>query len=209
MTDAAGNTRSQDLSIQVTADALMAFRLEVTNASGTPISSIDVGGDFLLKVFVQDLRAPAYGVFAAFLDVLYNQQLVAVNGSLSYGAEFPQSAGRESRATAGLIDEAGALAGMTELGGSEYLLWSLPMRAIHAGAASFTSDPADNLPSNEVLLFGTETGLPSDDINFGSTSLTVNPAFGANDDLFPVNEDSASTSLNPLANDAGLRRLDR
>ena len=97
MTDAAGNSRSQDLSIQVAADALMAFRLEVANTSGTPISSIDVGGDFLLKVFVQDLRAPAYGVFAAFLDVLYNQQLVAVNGSLSYGAEFPQSARRESR----------------------------------------------------------------------------------------------------------------
>ena len=58
MTDAAGNTRSQDLSIHVAADALMVFRLEVTNTSGTPISSIDVGGDFLLKVYVQDLRAP-------------------------------------------------------------------------------------------------------------------------------------------------------
>jgi hypothetical protein len=199
MTDAAGNSRSQDLNILVAADALMAFRLEVASTSGTPVSSIDVGGDFLLRVFVQDLRAQAYGVFAAFLDVLYNQQLVAVNGLLSYGASFPnQPVG--SLATAGLIDEAGAVAGITELGGSEYLLWSLPMRAIHAGAASFTSDPADDVPINEVLLFRTETGLPSDDINFGSTLLTVNPAFGANDNLFPLDEDSPSTSLNPLAN---------
>ena len=83
ISDVAGNTQTQDLSLTVAADALMQFRLEVTDTSGTPISSINVGEDFQLNVYVQDLRAVPYGVFAAFLDVVYSSQYVAVNGSLT------------------------------------------------------------------------------------------------------------------------------
>ncbi len=200
ISDAAGNTRTQDLSVQVSSDALMAVRLDVTNASGTHLSSVDVGTDFQLKVIVQDLRANAEGVFAAFLDVIYNQQLVAINGPITYGTEY-RTQPLQDLSTPGLINETGAVAGITPLGGSEFLLFSVPLRAIRAGEAQFTADPPDNLPSNEPLLFGLNQGLALDDVNFGSVSLTVNPAFGANDDLLFVNEDSGSTSLNPLAND--------
>ncbi|MHB0957288.1 MAG: Ig-like domain-containing protein [Pirellulaceae bacterium] len=199
ITDAAGNSRSQNLSVQVTSDALMAFRLDVTDAGGTHLTSVDVGTDFLLKVFVQDLRLDAQGVFAAFLDVLYNQQLVTTNGAISFGSQFPNQP-LQDLTTPGLINETGAVAGFTPLGSSEYLLFSVPMRAIHTGMAQFTADPADN-PSNEALLFGGTAGLPLDDINFGSVTLTVNPAFNAVDDLFLVNEDSGSTSFDPRAND--------
>lgn len=200
ISDVAGNTRTQDLSLTVAADALMQFRLEVTDTSGTPISSINVGEDFQLNVYVQDLRAVPYGVFAAFLDVVYSSQYVAVNGSLTYGSEYStQPLG--SVATPGLIDEAGAVAGLTELNGGEYLLWSLPMTATHAGTALFTADPSDILPSNEVLLFRDEAGLASEHISYGSTLLTVQPGFVANDDTFSVDEDSPGTVLDVLAND--------
>ena len=198
--DAAGNTRSQDLSINVTTDSTVLFRLEVVGASDTPISSIDVGGLFQVNVYVEDLRAEPEGVWAAFLDLVYNQQLVALTGPLTYGSSYPnQPIGNLS--TPGLIDEAGALAGLSPLGGGEFLLLSVPMRATNAGTATFEANPADNLPSNEILLFGLDESVPVDDVGYGSVVLTVEPAFAANDDLKNVDEDSTGTPLDLLSND--------
>jgi len=201
MTDAAGNTRSQDLSVAVAADALMVFRLAVTDINGTALTSVDVGDEFLLQVFVQDLRAEAFGVFAAYLDVLYSQQLVSVDGVLNFGSSF--LANRTGNTdTAGLVDEAGAwTGGFLELGSGEFLLWNLQMEATQAGTATFTADFADAVPASQVLLSQLNTAVPAEDIAFGSVSLVINPAFDVNNDTFTVAEDSGSTSLNPLAND--------
>jgi len=65
----------------------------------------------------------------------------------------------------------------------------------------FTSNAADSVPANEVLLFGLDEPISTDDIGYGSTSLIVLPAFDANNDAFTVAEDTSATSLNPLAND--------
>ena len=52
------------------------------------LTAVNVGDEFLLNVFVQDLRFPATGVFAAFLDVVFDDQLVSVNGDLTFGSEY-------------------------------------------------------------------------------------------------------------------------
>ncbi len=93
ISDAAGNTRSQDLSVQVTSDALMAVRLDVTNASGTHLSSVDVGTDFLLKVFVQDLRAECRGRLRGVSGrALQPTAGGASTVAISFGADYPNSA---------------------------------------------------------------------------------------------------------------------
>ncbi len=202
--DAAGNSRTQDLDILVATDALVGFRIELTDRSFNPISSIDVGGEFELRVFVADISADPRGVFAAYLDVLYDQQLVVADGPLSWGPSYPNSH-VGSLASPGIIDEAGAFGGFSELGGAEYLFLSLPMKAIFAGDALFQTDAADNLPTNELLRYGDDFEVEPDEVVYGSTVLTVNPAFEANDDVFrgvdAVAEDSVGSSLDPLAND--------
>lgn len=200
LTDLAGNARTQSWNIEVGTGALVGFRLEVTDVSGNPISSMLVGDEFLVNVYVADVAPEPYGVFSAFLDVMYDEQLVAVDGALSYGDAYPNSRVGDL-STFGIIDEAGAVAGTEELGGGEYLLLSVPMQAIFSGTANFTSNPADNLPVHELLRYAPDFEVDFDEVIFGSTSVVIEPAFGANDDVFNVDEDSGTTTFNPLAND--------
>ncbi|MFO7902335.1 MAG: Ig-like domain-containing protein [Pirellulaceae bacterium] len=200
ITDAAGNSRSQDVEIDVDSPPAITFRVETTDDGGTPLSSIAVGDEFNLRVYVEDVSPDPHGVFSAFIDLMYDETLVAVEGALEYGSDYPNSPDGDL-ATPGLIDEVGALAGIDELGGGEFLLFGLPMQAIHAGTAVFESEAADELPAHELLTFGGGFDIEPEQVTYGSTSLTINPAFGSNDDIFNVDEDSGATSLDVLAND--------
>ena len=178
LTDGAGNSRTQDLSIEVTSDALLGIRLDTTNASGSHLSTVDVGTEFLLKVFVEDLRSQPQGVFGAVLDVLYNQQLVSVIGPVTFGSDYSASQ-QHDISTAGIINETGAYAGsLSPLGGGERLLFSVLVRATKSGTVVFTADPPDGVsaqdPDPEILLYGEDLNVAMDDIQFGMTSLIVN-----------------------------------
>ncbi len=200
LTDLAGNARTQSVSLNIQSDALVAFRLEATDTSGTPISSIMVGEQFDLRVYVADVTTQPFGVFSAFLDVLYDQQLVMTDGNVTFGSAYPN--GHNSNlATPGLIDETGGVAGLSDLGGGEFLLFRVPMQALATGTALFESNAADQLPLHETLRFGPVMDVEADDMLFGSTSLTIDPAFNAVDDIFNVDEDSAATTLTVLINE--------
>lgn len=200
LTDAAGNARVQEMTINVLPAAVVGVRLEATTLTGTPITAIDMGESFRLNVYVEDLRDNPSGVFAAYLDIFYQSTLVQLNGTVTYGAEFPNlRTGNTSQA--GLLDEIGGAAGFTPLGGGEFLLLSAPFVALAAGNVTFVADPADTPIFGDVLVFGSNTPVPVDEISYGSTVLSVLPPFTVNDDLFNVDEDSPATSLDVLAND--------
>ena len=59
-------------------EIVVAFRLEATDLSGVPIGSTSPGAEFFLNAWLRDKRtdAPQAGVFAAWLDVLYDDSLV-------------------------------------------------------------------------------------------------------------------------------------
>jgi hypothetical protein len=93
---------------------IVEFRLETTNLSGAGITSIQVGEDFLLRVFVEDVRDTAvdFGVFSGYLDVEYNPALASVvTNTLTYGNDYPNGRTPATSATLtnGLINEAGRL----------------------------------------------------------------------------------------------------
>ncbi|MBM4093947.1 MAG: tandem-95 repeat protein, partial [Planctomycetes bacterium] len=197
--DVAGNTRSQSMAIGVQADADVTFRVVLTDLSGATVTAVDIGSQFLAKVYVQDQRAVPRGVFAAFLDVFYDTSLVSLDGSLIFGSDYPNNRKGDTLA-AGVINEAGAVGGFNELGGSEYLLLTVPFRAIKPGVATISTDPADLHPQNDILTYDVVTVGP-DDVSYGMATLTVNVAFHLENDLFNVDEDSINTSLNVLGND--------
>ena len=167
-----------------------AFRLETVNQFGTPITTTAPGSQFALRAYVQDVTPAADGVFAAYLDVLYDVQLVGIDGTISYGEKYPnQQSGNTS--IPGLIDEAGAFDGLSPLGGGELLLFSVPMVANSEGTAVFSGDPADQLPAHDVLLFNVGTPVPSDEIDYGTTTLQIvaGEAPVAVDDEYETDED--------------------
>jgi cyclophilin family peptidyl-prolyl cis-trans isomerase len=202
-TDVAGNTRTQNVSIDVDAQELLSIRLQFTDANGDPITAVATGQAFNLQVLVQDLRGTSTdlrGVFAAYVDVNYPSALLQVTGNIAYGSSFPNGH-FGSTTTAGLINDVGGTAGTTPLGVAEFLLFSVPMVGNAAGVANLTMDGADDLPQLDSLLSGLDDALTTDQIVFGTGSLNVVDMTFAVADEFEVSEDSEPVTLDVLDND--------
>ena len=150
-------------------------RLEVTDLEGNPITTADVGDQFQLNGYVQDLRGEeGGGVFGAYVDVTYNASLASVGDSeIVYGTAYTNGKDGDT-STAGEIDEVGAFtSSFTPLGTDETLLFSLVMTADAAGELVLASNAADLKPSHEILLFDLDSAVPDVDVDFGSVTLTI------------------------------------
>jgi len=181
---------------------LAEIRLETTDLDGNPISSVVVGQEFLVSGLVQDLRPQPAGVFAAYVDVTYDADFVAVEegSTIAYGERFSNvHAGDVS--SPGLVDEVGAVAGVETLGGGEFLLFSVRMLPTEEGHVSFGTDPADLLPHHQMLLFGRDEALSASEIAYGTTVIDVFRLV-AGDDVASTDEDNV-VDVSVLANDVG------
>ena len=140
VTDSAGNSTPRTTVVNVAGDVAQ-FRLVTTNTSGELVSGIALGSDFLLQVFVSDLRGTPTGLSDAFLDITFDSILATVNGTLDFGDDFPNN--NSGTVTTGLIDEVGGSA-TASLGSGESLLVSIPMQATMTGTLTFSGNPADD-----------------------------------------------------------------
>lgn len=150
------------------------IRLAATDASGNQIATANVGSDFFLRAYVQDIRPnpPRAGVFAAYMDVTYNPSFVIVDGPVSFDGPY-QSVENYDTSQEGLINEVGAIDGQLQVNtGNEYLLWSVPIHALNLGVASFFSDRAEG-PGHSVLVYGDNMPVPPNEVIYGFTSLVI------------------------------------
>ncbi len=204
--DAAGNERTQEISITVSpqqADQRVSLRLGVTDADGVPLTQLTAGQDFFLRGFVEDKNDE--GVFAAYFDINYPANLAEVTGPITFSSDYPHVTSGDTT-TPGLIDEVGATSGsLSPVGGGEFLMFTVPMRATGTGTLTFTSDAPDDLPFHEILVFGTTDPVDlQSDVFYGSTSVSVGGAFTTGPDLFNVDEDSQNNQFDVLVNDTFL-----
>jgi cyclophilin family peptidyl-prolyl cis-trans isomerase len=202
--DLAGNTQTQNLEIDVTVVAQQVrIELVVTDSQQNPITEISSGEEFLVLAYVQDIRTPAEGVFAAYVDVRYDQTLVSslatAIGDITFGDTY-QNGKSGFFTTPGLLDEVGAFANIfSPIGGDKYLLFAAPFRADQEGEMTFTPEPATDM-GREVLVFGESTPVAENAITFVSATLTVDSGLSAQPQLFNVDEDSVNFSLDVLRN---------
>ena len=195
------------VTITVSDDILMNFRLEATNAEGTPVTAVSPGSQVNLNVYVEDVRSTSPdGVFSAYLDVVYSDNAMLVSEQLSFNEIYAnQRSGDLS--TAGVIDEAGAFDGLAPLGPDELLLFSASFVAGGVGTMVFASDPAELLPAHEVLLYNFDDPIQSEFINYGSVEVTIeqgDPPIAV-DDQYETREDAVlvvSAENGVLANDS-------
>jgi len=168
-------------------DEFVRIRMETTDASGDPIDSVPAGQPFFLDVLVSDQRITPQGVYAAYLDVGYDNVRVLPNGPISFGNGFPNFTSGDV-STSPLIDEVGA--GTTDplADGSEHLLFRMPFMAETRGEAVFMGDPADELPAGQVLLFGIDGPIPEENVTYLATAITVTGPPDAVDDAYAVTE---------------------
>jgi hypothetical protein len=155
----------------------LAARFEFANASGNVVSSLSVGQDFELRLYVQDIRAVPTGIFQAYFDVSYPASLTTPIGNIVHGAKF-SFAGSTSgtAATPGLIDEVGGIntdqyVPPSQVGREEQL-FSVPMRAVAAGTLNLTLDLADQ-PNRIVAFFSPVTAVQLNKIDVTGSSIVI------------------------------------
>lgn len=200
-TDLAGNTREQAFDVEVDGDLFAQFHFEIVDGSGNALSQVEVGEEFTLRVSVEDPRRFPTGVFAAYLDVMFEQGLVEVISDLEFGDTY--SVARSGNPTVpGEIDEAGAASGsLTPLEDGTFLLFTVDLRANIAGTETIFGDPADEPISHDILVFGDNDPVSTALVDYGSITLDIGLGFGANGDIFNFDEDSSENELDVLDND--------
>ncbi len=172
------------------------YSVRTTNLRGDEISAIQQGQDFKLDVYVDDFRndrgAPsnAPGVFAAYMDLLYNLQLVSTaipqgNNNLNFDVDFLNgyTNGLSGDATIpGIINEFGAFYDTSfdqnNPGTMNYpdtvRIASITFTARSPGIVKFSPDPADVSPLDDTLLFDVPgSAVPQTRIRYLSTSLEI------------------------------------
>ena len=154
------------------------LRFDITDGANTSVSSVEVGSEFNLDVYIRDSGEPDGGVTSAFLDVTYNSQLASPAGSIAHGSEYNFIADG-SLETPGLIDEVGGNA--TDFPAprdshAEHLLFRAPFRADAEGTLTFTPDEADDFGSG-FLAFTWRPRIALDDVELiGQYSVDIVPA---------------------------------
>lgn len=204
-TDLAGNTTSQSLNVDVTVvDQQALIELVITDDEENPLTEVSSGDDFYVWAYVQDVRSVPQGVYAAYIDLLYDSNIAVLQATtlqdVSFGNDY-QNGKSGILTTPGLVDEIGAFgSGTTPLGGDKEVLFVLHFQADEAGTVTFTPEPSD-VAGHELLVFGANNAIPWNAVTLTAASLTVDAGLEAVDDVFNVDEDSTSFPLPVLTND--------
>ena len=209
-------------------DDVAGFTFNFLDDRGVPLAQprIQQGRKFQVQVFVDDLRAPensivSPGVFAAYLDLLYNAALVTPSSStptpnnpFSFAVQFNSAIyGASQQGTAevpGKINDLGAFSSNPDMDNPDpVLLATITFEALAPGLVDFIGDPADDSPQTDVLMFNTPSSpIPIQQVRFGRATLEIvgnSIEFPtAVDDSFedPFDLNSVDNALNVLANDS-------
>lgn len=234
VSDADGNFSSATVTVNLLpgsySNDVVAFDVEFLDlVNGQPITDIQAGAEFLVRVSVEDVRESfdKTGVYSAFLDLLYNDQLVSVlpdstnplGFAIQFSGEFDSAAAQGLQSgdatTPGLLNEVGSQRGSltppTEVAGPVEL-FTVRMRAMAPGIAVFSANPADE-PMNETSVYSRMDAIGVAEQRLGISELVISPAgdafTSAIDDAYSDGRDSnrariaagQAATLDVLAND--------
>ncbi|NLX55607.1 MAG: S8 family serine peptidase [Planctomycetaceae bacterium] len=157
---------------------------DIVDLNGTPISQVNVGDEFVLVASVQDTRdvaANTAGIYAVYMDVLYDRTLVTANydaaNSLGFAISFTDEYSNALSGdvdTPGIVNEVGAIqTGFDPLGPDLYEVFRIVFTAVDTGTVEFVGDPADVSPSHDVLYYHPPDVVSPADIQYGLKSLTI------------------------------------
>jgi hypothetical protein len=222
------------------ADDLVDFQFNVTDMDGNPVTAsnpLTVGEQFKVQILVDDLRAPMFGeprgVFAAYMDLLYNFQLAepapaAPNNEVGqrlgfqveFGNKFDPNPAVGDDFVPGLINEFGTFQTTAQGSGDPLqadpvLLATITMVAKAPGNLRITADPADVSPFQDTLLFQPPDVVPIGRIRYDVADVPIVSGSGGGEgesnwqnrnNRMDVNNDSSVSPIDALL---VLNRLNR
>jgi hypothetical protein len=172
-------------------------QIQATDENGSPITEVNEGEVFWIIGSLTDLRPDGKGVLAAYYDIQFPDHLMNVNGPAVFASPYVKVPRMSSKV--GLVDEIGSRAGNNELNTDKYEHFRLPMKATSAGIAIVTTDPAEESPDHDILVYNNDGVVITDrQTNYGSFTLTIlaDQGDGEGESLFDWHE--FDRSLTPL-----------
>ena len=225
--DSDGKTTTATVTVQLipgnAADDVVGISFAFRDINGNLLDNpiVSQGTQFKVDVLVDDLRTTggSLGVFAAYLDLLYNASLVTPSANTTTGSAFNfkvdfgslyQNGQQGSNEIPGLIDDFGAFTNAASMNQpNAVVLATLTFDALAPGLVDFAADPADDSPFTDVLLFNTPNSPVSiQQILFGRATIEIvgnNVQFPtAIDDSLatPIVESSQDNKIFVLKNDS-------
>lgn len=177
------------------AEPLATFRLQVEDLSDNPITTVNLGQDFQLAAYVEDVRDPAVqfpGVWAAFMNVAYEAGLVAIpslpainpnpgdpgnfgDPGIEWGNFFDTGLRFGDLSALGQIDGIGSASLANEESGlGELLLWRITIHTSALGTVTF-SPTFDSDEDHESSFIDPPNPLTAEDIQFIGDSVQIVP----------------------------------
>ncbi len=224
--DSADNaTRTAEVMVEVVPDRDYAqFTYQAFRSDGlTPADMVEIGEEFVVRVFVQDLRTqfdpPSQrGVFSAYLDLMYDESmldLVAVppasnphgfSRDVQFSPDYQELVSVDAFLP-GLIDEAGAVqtngfdVATQPLGPNPVPFFDARFRATAVGNVEISGNSPED-PTHQFVFFRPSNlqALDPNFIDFGEFEITVTPPVGAVSDALERNEDLQGPAGSPLTN---------
>ena len=206
---------SLEYRLTMAGDALVGLSLRAVDLDGTVLTKLTVNHPFDLQIIAEDLRDDPQGIFAAYMDVLFPADLVEASGKFQSNSPF---IGAKGTIGDGILDEVGAFSSsLKPLGGGDALIGSFRFTPTQAGLIEFKTDPADDLPFGDVLVYGLNVEVGSGEVSYGILtidsqelrSMTLSLVaegesaveLEAFDDSSKMLSDSEATAINVLNND--------
>jgi hypothetical protein len=150
----------------------VAFSFDFTDLNGTSIASVETGSFFLVGLYAEDLSPVSNGVYSAYVDMVYDANLMRVVNGPSFASPFIN--GQSGTTTElGIIDEWGSFAGLQPTGSGRHLVSTVQFLATDAGSSIVGSGRADIIPLHDVLVYGSNTTVIPELIEFGSLTITI------------------------------------
>jgi|GEM_PF-785417 len=150
----------------------VAFSFDFTDLNGSPISSVETGSFFLVGMYTEDLSPVPNGVYSAYIDMVYDASLMRLVSGPSFVSPFVN--GQSGSTTElGIIDEWGSFAGLQPTGSGRQLVSTAQFLATATGSSLVGSGRADISPLHDVHVYGSNTTVIAELIEYGSLTITI------------------------------------
>jgi hypothetical protein len=159
----------------------VAFSFDFTDLNGSPITSVETGSFFLIGLYAEDLSPKPNGVYSVYIDMVYDAGLMQLVSGPSFVTPFVN--GQSGTTTEiGIIDEWGSFAGLQPTGSGPQLVSTAQFLATAAGSSLIGSGRADISPLHDVLVYGSNSTVMPELIEFGSLTITITDSEGEGED---------------------------